>query len=360
MGYVIKPLPYKKRSWKLQHQTYVGGRAIKDIPIESYASLGFSPSMTIEEARARKDAINSQEHLRHHETKRVAIISRLQKEDTALDAFLQPALVEAFESEVLYARQLKDKSKVESHWRAAKRVILAVKLDPKEWKARKERFYDYFSREAISLSYMKKILRLLNLWGEWRAAKHELFFAPIPFPSGLEKQRVADAYFDEGGGHESAPLTPAALDKKLGTLKPEHYNWLYLTVWLGLRPIEADSLHSSKNYRVEKVGKVDVLFVYQSKLTSVDRAKRWKPIPLVQPEQRLCLPIIRGGIFKRPIASVMRHHFDGVTLYGGRKGFTDLMLGRGQKLENISVWLGHMSIERTWRNYKDRQRVAFD
>jgi integrase len=43
--------------------------------------------------------------------------------------------------------------------------------------------------------------------------------------------------------------------------------------------------------------------------------------------------------------------------YGGRKGFQDLMLNRGQKLEDISAWMGHQSIEMTWKRYRNRKRV---
>jgi integrase len=47
------------------------------------------------------------------------------------------------------------------------------------------------------------------------------------------------------------------------------------------------------------------------------------------------------------------------TCYSGRKGFTDLMQSNGQKLEDISLWLGHRSIEMTWKHYKDKKAIQF-
>jgi hypothetical protein len=36
-----------------------------------------------------------------------------------------------------------------------------------------------------------------------------------------------------------------------------------------------------------------------------------------------------------------------IDLYGGRKGFTDLMLSKGNTIENISIWMGHSTLDRT-------------
>ncbi len=71
----------------------------------------------------------------------------------------------------------------------------------------------------------------------------------------------------------------------------------------------------------------------------------------------ISLRIIQSGNFKRPIAKTMRQYFGyGTNLYGGRKGFSDLMLSKGQSLHNISIWMGHSSLERTWRSYKNRRQ----
>lgn len=50
------------------------------------------------------------------------------------------------------------------------------------------------------------------------------------------------------------------------------------------------------------------------------------------------------------------HFCKGIDLYGGRKGFVDLMLSKGHALENISVWMRHSTLDRTWRSYKQRRK----
>ena len=69
---------------------------------------------------------------------------------------------------------------------------------------------------------------------------------------------------------------------------------------------------------------------------------------------------VQAGDFSRPLnKTVQKCISEAVTLYGGRKGFTDLMLERRQSLEDVSTWLGHATIERTWRSYKGKQVVRF-
>jgi integrase len=103
-----------------------------------------------------------------------------------------------------------------------------------------------------------------------------------------------------------------------------------------------------------------VLWVYQTKLIALPPIDRWKPVPLIYDEQKFAAKIIEDGLFERPLNKTVRRYFgEGVTLYGGRKGFTDLMLGKGHTLEAISQWMGHSTIGRTWRTYKDRLGVEF-
>ena len=77
----------------------------------------------------------------------------------------------------------------------------------------------------------------------------------------------------------------------------------------------------------------------------------------VPTEQRNALEIIASQQFRRPLIKTMRKNFgEGVTLYAGRKGFVDLMLSKKQAFENISVWMGHSTLQRTWESYKNRRR----
>jgi hypothetical protein len=100
----------------------------------------------------------------------------------------------------------------------------------------------------------------------------------------------------------------------------------------------------------------NVLRVFQTKIVGLPLEDRWKPIPILFSEQEFGLKIIRDGNFKRPLCKTMRLHFGpGIDLYAGRKGFTDLMLSKGHSLENISIWMGHSTLARTWRSYKDKR-----
>jgi hypothetical protein len=88
---------------------------------------------------------------------------------------------------------------------------------------------------------------------------------------------------------------------------------------------------------------------------------RWKLIPIVFTGQSDVVRIVESGNFKRPLNKTIQSYFGKfTTLYGGRKSFTDLMLGHQQQLENISQWMGHSTIERTWRNYKSRVITHFN
>src|SRR5262249_18835691 len=141
-------------------------------------------------------------------------------------------------------------------------------------------------------------------------------------------------------------------------MKERDFNWLFLSVWLGLRPKEVDSLHSQAYWRIETLptGR-KILWVFQTKIIALPPEDRWKPIPILFAEQECALCIIATGSFRRPIRKMLRKWFGpGVTTYAGRKGFTDLMLSKQQSIENISIWMGHSSLQRTWRSYKLRRK----
>jgi len=364
VGYRVIPLPKKKKTphWKVQFEDRTNGtRKAKDIPREQWLELGFLPSMTVDEARARRDQLNAQEEMRRRAVKRRAIDERLAEEELTQTAFLSPIDTAEFEEKYVFSRipvEQRGRHKVNSYWRAAKRVICAVKLPPNEWFALKHIFYDHFSAQKMSPSYVRKLLQLINLYGFFLATKRGLPFLQIPAPRGREAQRIADAYFDKNeDGLVSAPLDPKKLEAAKSNFKPAQYNWLYLTVWFGLRPLEADNVKNPKHTKIVRTGKRVELHVYQSKLRSVPRPKRWKVIPCLHPAQLKGIEIIATQNVERPLNKTIRAHIDdAITGYGGRKNFVDMMLDLGHKLETIAQWMGHSSIERTWRSYKDRQR----
>jgi hypothetical protein len=369
MAYRIKALPDKKKSpkWKVQYATYSSKKRIdKDIPREDWKRLGFHEDMTFEEACSIRDTLNAQEKIKREEESRIKIKATVTAKASKYSAYLNPMYVAEFETSVLIDPLEVDgekKNKRMSFWLAAQKMIVELKLDPQDWYERRNEVYAYFAKNKYSPSYMNKVLGIANQFNYFIARKKKLPFYPIPAPRGRAKAVVAKRYLDKNGGRgqESDPITPAQLESKHSALKPELWNWLYLSVWLGLRPDEVDKLHDPKYHRFEKQKDgIIILWIYQTKLILVSEDKRWKPIPLLLKEQLKVQEIIKSKEFKRPLAKTIRSHFgEHTTLYGGRKGFVDLMMSNDQPLEYISQWMGHTTIDRTIRSYKDKNKVHY-
>lgn len=368
MGYVVRKLDSKNRTWKVQYVRYVAGKPVaRDVPLEHYVTHGFNPQGTIEDAHIRRDQLNSLGAEQRHQESRLAITERTQSKERIVNAYLNEALVEEFEREVLYGRAHMDpdhhkKNKTASHWLAAKRLLTELKIDAIDWNYKQVKFYDWFTRQGYSISYLHKIFPLLNKWGHFQCRKRGQHFTPLDSPTGVELQRIQDAYLEkEGGGNESAPLTPEALEAAREKLKPEHYNWLYLSVWLGLRPHEVDRLllpEGARTWCFQKEGDMPVLAVYQTKLKRLAHDQRTKRIPCFLPEQVAALKILKGQQFQRPLVKTLHLHFGPlVNTYGGRKGFGTLMRKHGQTILDYHKWMGHRTIDRTLLNYEDHQAI---
>ncbi len=139
-------------------------------------------------------------------------------------------------------------------------------------------------------------------------------------------------------------------------LEPPVFRWLLLSVWMGLRPGEIDAIAAGKNFEIVEVNGTPVLRVYQPKLVRLPRAERWKFIPCYEPEQLEALAAVEQRLpLEAPGSKKLASLFgERVYLYAGRKGFESLMASRGYSLEDYSAWLGHQSIDRTWKDYKNR------
>jgi integrase len=171
---------------------------------------------------------------------------------------------------------------------------------------------------------------------------------------------LIDIYYqkENSRSYRSQPLTSVLLDKAKDKIQSKQFNWLFLSIWFGLRPQEIDNLKNKDFWRVESASsKKKVLWVFQTKIISLPPEDRWKPIPIIYHQQKFALKIIESGNFERPVVKTVRKHISqNIGLYGGRKGFVDLMLEKGHSLESISQWMGHSTIGRTWRSYKNKRR----
>lgn len=367
MAYVIKKRKPRKDgtvTWRLVYEEYRPGEKRKDHypKKETWASIGVPPTLPIEEAKAAVRQINAIDKASKLELKRVKIQKRLKDESERESTHLPAVWVRGFEDEILLRRfSRNDKKKLEesgmlSHWRAVQRIIRDMNLETSQWYYQPEIIYGQFEKIKASPSYAQKLLRILNHWGHYHAYRTKQAFLPVPPPTGRNKTRIADTYHDNKSSKESEPISPAELRAAKDRLQRSHYNWLFVALWFGLRPREVDLLREPSAYwEVTKSGKYTVLRIYQPKLTSLEKSKRWKMIPVLFPEQKEALKIVETGDLRRPLPKTIRKNVkDGANCYGPRKGFVDLMLANNYSLESISSWMGHTSIDRTWRSYKDK------
>lgn len=375
MGYVVKKKTPPSFSVVYENRAKdrpAGTPREQIIPKSEYPRLGLTPESSIEEARTRIKFLNSADNLKRRNEAAVARAIADSKNDELVESTFLPAdLVTEFKSKILIKRFADGEKQARYqrllvHWNFTQRMIAELKLEPKDYADSSTEFYRYFEKARISTSYATKVLRILNAWGQFYAkAMGAWGIAEVKNPKGIRREKLVRANHSKSGHRGPAdPLTPQALEKKAARqeMSPENYNWLFLSVWLGLRPEEIENLKAKpEHHRWETHDGVKVLFVFQTKLIAVSVDKAWKPIPLLTPEQRECVAIIKAGQFKKPLNKILRRAFPyaRITAYSGRKGFTDLMLSYGQELEQVSVWLGHQTIEMTWRHYKQKQKVRF-
>ncbi len=100
---------------------------------------------------------------------------------------------------------------------------------------------------------MLSILKLANFWGNFISRKLCKPFNPIPYPKGYERQRLIEAYYKKSLRRRtpSDPILPDHLNAIKKNINLKNFNWLYLSVWLGLRPQEIDSLMDKNTWRIE-------------------------------------------------------------------------------------------------------------
>lgn len=117
-------------------------------------------------------------------------------------------------------------------WRAAQKIIVAVNLDPSEWVDASEEFWRQFCQRKYSLSYVQKIMRVVNAWGTLCCRKLGLPFLPVSGPRGYAQSRIHECFYSKGrsGSRESDPIKVADLDKASSKLSARHRNWISLSI----------------------------------------------------------------------------------------------------------------------------------
>ncbi len=378
MGYYIKHLPNKKSDpkWKVQYISWKqedtkSSKAKKpkrewDIPKARWLSLGFADSMNIAEARSRGRQMNAQEQLKRQEEQLLKIADKQNQFQLKYDSVLPSEFVAEFERIFIRKKDsqteqgLRKNTRGHTVWRASQRMIIAVGIEPSHWIYHSRQIYEYMISQKMSVRYAYSVLSLANLWGYFICHKMARPFLPVKSPRGFDRARLIEANCEKVSGvtRASKSISPNDVEKTKLHINQPNFNWLFVSVWFGLRPKEIDGLHNPELWKVEILpsGR-KILWVFQTKIIALPREDRWKPIPIIFEEQKFALRIIESGNFKRPLIKTMAKYFEkGTTAYAGRKGFSDLMLSREQSFENISVWMGHSTLQRTWKSYKSRRR----
>jgi hypothetical protein len=352
----------KPNSFRVIEESWKDGKKEqKTVPVAAYEALGIRPDMTFEELYVRVKQLNQSNSIERRKAAEAA--RRLASTRVVESVFVPEDLAEEFYErlkEATFGSEAHNR-RILSHWQYVQRMLVKLEIEPVDYAERSKAFYKYFIDKSNSLNYANKLLRIVNMWGAFVCRKRGQFFEPIKSPKGKIRESINDSYFESDNFvGESDPLPPALLENRREKLVvPGNYAWLYISVWFGLRPEEVDSLHDPKRWRVEYRGEKQILWVYQSKLTSIEREKRWKGIPCIYPEQVAALEMISSQKFKRPLYQTMNKVFGtDITLYGGRKNFEDMMLDRGHTLEDISMWMGHQNIQTTWTKYRNRKRIG--
>jgi integrase len=356
-------------SWRLIIEDYTGTDRVCHYPArDDYARYGFSASDTYDQALEKLKTVRAQAKVQRDLEQRAKIERRIKADDVVESAFVPRQLYRKFVKELCERRMWTDgvPDKSRFHLNCMRRMLLELKTCPSKLSMRPELVYNWFYSKSLSLSYIQKVLPLLNDYGFYYCDAFGKSYRAIKSPKGLSAQKIDDKNFDERGGKTNASK-PLELEHlaKLDALPDPQRRWVMFSFYFGLRPSEVDALKpisQTKTWGVNKDQRgTPVLAFYQKKLVKIDRERRWKRIPAILPEQvKLLQEIAAGREVKRPYSYVFDDLGEGFGLYAGRKGFEKLMRELGQSEQNISRWLGHQTIQTTEKHYREIGVVSYD
>ena len=359
-------LIYKiKKGFSLRIEEYTPKRSARLVELQEYPIYGVSPLVSFEEAKTQVADYNKKNHLEKKQRKLVA--HKLAIKEVQSSIYLPPSLIQEFDQDLglQYRRKPERLETIQQHWRSAQKLISTLNISPDQYYNSRYKIFEYYENQLWSLDYIKRITRVLNLWGQFNSRRTKTYYDPIP-KLGIEAHSIVD-HRDKNlpsRRRDSAVFQYVQLKNLKSTFENQkltlQWNWMFCALWFGLRPSELDSLINPENFKVERdeANQIEVLHVYQNKLKAqTSKENRWKIIPVNEPEQKVALEIVLSKQFKRPLIKTLKRLFeiDTINTYSPRKSFTDLMLGLEYDLEDISVFLGHSDISTTWRHYKSKK-----
>ncbi|MEK2690749.1 hypothetical protein [Bdellovibrio sp. GT3] len=249
----------------------------------------------------------------------MASAKRIADEKESKSAYLPEILVNEFESDLRSKYEGNDErlNNVEKQWVIVKEMITHLALDPKDFCAKKDKFYKYYSDKAWGKDYIKKLTWMVNLWLNFYAMKTSSYIVPLP-PTPQATLKSINRKRSKLIGKKKAadPIKWDDLKNKKSTFENEdllfHWNWMFIGLWFGLRPKEIDRLKDSSTWKIERDNdhKVDVLWIFQEK-PLLDDELCWKPIPITFDEQKMVAKLIKSMSFKRPLNKTLKRIFEG-------------------------------------------------
>lgn len=359
-------------SWRLVITDFTSNPPIPICPPkEDYLRYGLSADDPLEVARKKLKALQAKNKLERLAERKAKIGKRLEREALKESAYLPAGLYLGF-LEWLKDRRLWDEipDKTQVHLRKMREIILEANICPSEMANRPERVYRFFLTKKLSMSYMHKILPLLNLYGYYYCKERKLPWLDIPLPTYdlTAKIQTANLKARNGKRAPSRVITEGDL-LKVANLPEGQPLWMEYSFYFGLRPHEVDLL-TPKNEgitwrvtaRVTAKGKLPVLEINQPKLTTIpEPERRWKRIPCILPRQEELAKLLQSGVkIQRPLLKSLQARLgEGYTLYAGRKSFAKFMRSHKQDRIHISKWLGHQNTKTTDRHYDDFEAVDY-
>lgn len=210
--------------------------------------------MTLTEAKTRAKQLNAQLDVKRKEEKLIKIQHKSQNFQKRFDSVLPDEFVAEFEKRFIRKRDSEVEngkrrtSRAMQVWKAAQKMIVSIEVEPTDWYFSTYENYDYFHSKKYSLRYIQSIIKIANLSGFYFCKVTGRAFLAIPTPKGYERARLIDAYYSktEFCRKPSLPLEPENLYSSKEKIKIKQFNWLYLSVWFGLRPQEVDNLKEDR------------------------------------------------------------------------------------------------------------------
>jgi hypothetical protein len=350
----------RKSGWYLYEEKYVDGERLQlKVPNQIYLEIGIDPDLSPEAAKQRVKEINKERSFQRKQQHAAAARTALKLQDFDKLYFKEEDIVK-FEERLRMRTAGSDRhlQKLFSQFKHVQKMMRRLKIGPEDYLDKSEYIFKYLAENEISLDYSNKIIQMANYWGAYLSKRQAKFFDPISPIPGSFQTLIAKAQRKKKKAvrRPSKRLNIPGLAKLKTKLSREKYNWVALSFEFGLRPDEVDSLKESAEV-ITNISGVEVLRVFQSKIEGADLEGAYKYIPILFEEQRVALSALPE--IARPSAKEIGAVLEGCDTYCGRKGFADLMQSRGQKLEHISLWLGHKNIQTTLKTYKDLANVPF-